>query len=119
MDIKELGFSLAHIGINQENEEQAKKTAALLGELFGFETRETAGSVFVNEQFEVMKMPFRGKLGHLAIRTCNAAAAREYLESKGVVFDEASAAYGEDGKLKLIYARDDIAGFAFHITQIA
>ena len=117
MDVKDLGFQLGHIGINQADAEEAKRTAALMAELFGFPLRETDGSIFANEQFEIMKMPFRGKMGHFSILTDDAAAARAYLESKGIVFDESSASYDENGKLKIVYARDDIGGFAFHLAQ--
>ncbi len=117
MDPKELNFSLAHLGINQADAEEGAATAKLLCALFGWEERETPGSIFVNEQFEVMKMPFRGRLGHIGITTNNVVAAKAWLESQGIVFAEESANYDENGNLKLIYARDDIAGFAFHITQ--
>lgn len=117
IDVKNLGFEMAHIGINQENVEEAKKTVALLGALFGFESRETDGSFFVNEQFEVMKKPFLGKLGHVAIRTTDPDKARAYLESRGVAFNESTANYGPDGELNTIYFQDDIAGFAFHLVR--
>ncbi len=118
MNAKDLNFRLLHIGINSADLEEGKATAELLAELFGFPLRETDGSWFANEQFEIMKMPFRGKHGHIAIATSNAGEARSYLESKGVVFDESSAKYEADGKLKLIYAQTEIAGFAFHLTEI-
>ena len=117
MDAKNFGFELGHIGINQADAAEAKQNAALLAELFGFPLRETDGSIFANEQFEIMKKPFRGRLGHFSIRANDAAAARAYLEGKGIVFDESSASYDENGKLKIVYARDDIAGFAFHLAQ--
>jgi 2-dehydro-3-deoxyphosphogluconate aldolase/(4S)-4-hydroxy-2-oxoglutarate aldolase len=34
-----------------------------------------------------------------------------------VEFDESTATYDEKGKLKVVYMKDDIAGFAFHIVQ--
>ena len=117
MDVKDFGFELGHIGINQTDAAEAKQTVAILTELFGFPTREADSSTFVNEQFEIMKLPFRGRLGHFSIRTDDAAAARAYLEGKGIVFDESSASYDENGRLKIVYARDDIAGFAFHLAQ--
>ena len=117
MEAKDFNFEMAHIGINQENAEEAKKTAALLNALFGFPTRETDGSIFVNEQFEVMKSPFLGKLGHIAIRTDDPEKARKYLEQKGIKFNESTANYGPDGKLNTIYFAEDIAGFAFHLVR--
>lgn len=117
MEANNFGFKMGHIGINQSGLAEAQQTAALLSELFGFPLRETEGSIFANEQFEIMKKPFRGRLGHFSILTDDAGAARAYLESKGIVFDESSATYGEDGRLMIVYARDDIAGFAFHLAQ--
>lgn len=117
MTAKDFDFQLAHLGINSKDAEEGKATAALLAELFGFPVREGNSSIFVNEQFEVMKKPFRGTLGHFALTTNDAAGARKYLESKGIEFDESSASYDENGRLKLVYANNEIGGFAFHITQ--
>lgn len=117
MDIKELGFELVHVGINQENQEEAKKTVELLSTLFGFPCRETPGSWFVNDQFEVMKSPFLGKNGHIAIAVNDSQAAYTYLKSQGVEFNEESAVYLPDGRLNVIYLKDEIAGFAFHLVQ--
>lgn len=117
MDVKELGFELAHIGINPAADAAAADTVRLLCALFGFQCRETEGSYFLNEQFEVMKAQGRGRLGHIAIRTADAGAARAYLESMGAEFDESSAMYNDEGRLQVIYMRGDIAGFAFHLAQ--
>lgn len=117
IDVKELEFEVAHIGINQENESEAKKTAQLLTDLFGFSQRDTAGSIFVNDQFEVMKTNYLGRNGHVAIRTKNIELAKTYLESKGIAFDEQSANRNEKGNLAAIYFQDDIAGFRFHLLQ--
>lgn len=119
MEAKDFKFELLHLGINQSGAEEGAATAKLFGELFGFPLRETDGSYFANEQFEIMKKPFRGTLGHFAIGTCDAAGAKKWLESKGIVFDETSAQYDDKGGLKLIYAHTEIAGFAFHLTQKA
>lgn len=117
MDCKDLDFQMVHIGINQADNEEAVKTVKLLETLFGFTSRETPGSWFVNDQFEVMKMPFLGKYGHIAIAVNDSQAAYEYLKSKGVEFNEESAGYLPDGRLNTIYFKDDIAGFAFHLVQ--
>lgn len=119
MEAKDFKFELLHLGINQSGAEEGAATAKLFAELFGFPLRETDGSYFANEQFEIMKKPFRGTLGHFAIGTCDAVGARKWLESKGIVFDETSAQYDDNGGLKLIYAHTEIAGFAFHLTQKA
>lgn len=117
MEAKDFEFEMGHIGINEPDSEEAKKTVETLCGLFGFTIREIDLSYFLSEQFEIMKMPWRGKLGHFSIRTNDIAGAKKYLESKGIVFDEDSAGYNEDGSLRMIYARDDIAGFAWHLNQ--
>jgi len=117
MDAKDFNFSLLHIGINTTGAEEGIAIANLLTELFGFAQRDTVGSIFVNEQFEVMKKPFRGRLGHIAIATDDIVAAKAYLEGKGIVFADETAGYGPNGELRVIYTRDDIAGFAFHLSQ--
>lgn len=117
MDVKDLEFSLGHLGINQADDAEAKVTIALLGDLFGFAARETDGSYFVNEQFEVMKMPFLGRLGHVAILTRDVGEAKKYLEGKGVAFNEETANRTPDGRLMAIYFQNEIAGFAFHLKQ--
>ena len=116
-DVKKFDFELAHVGINHDNAEEAKKTAHVLADLFGFEPRETEGSIFVNEQFELMKRQYLGRLGHIAVRTSHIDEAKKYLEDKGIAFDEDSAGYAPDGQLNVIYFRDDIAGFRFHLTR--
>lgn len=116
---KEYGFELLHLGINCPDEEAGKATAALLVSLFGFPARDAGVSTFVNEQFEVMNFMGRGTIGHFAIGTTDIVGAKAMLESKGIEFDPASATYFEDGRLKLIYAKNEIGGFAFHLTQKA
>lgn len=117
MNANDFNFELLHLGINQSGPEEGTATAMLLAELFGFPLRETKDSWFVNEQFEVMKKPFRGTMGHFAIATSDILAARKWLESKGIEFDDHSAVYDENGRLKLIYSNNEIGGFAFHLTQ--
>lgn len=117
MNPKELGFELLHVGINTTGADEGASVAQLMADLFGFELRETSGSWFANNQFEIMKMPYLGTHGHLSLGTTDATAARAWLESKGYTFNESTAQYDDAGKLKLVYANEEIAGFAFHITQ--
>ncbi|MET0016199.1 VOC family protein [Oscillibacter sp.] len=119
MDVKELGFELAHVGINQKDAAEAKATAELLCDLFGFSLRETEGSFFTDDYFEVMKKEYLGRLGHVAIRTSDTEKAMAYLKTKGIDFDESTAGRGPNGKIRVIYFAKDIAGFRFHLTQKA
>lgn len=114
---EQLHYQLAHIGMNCRDEEEARETADLLQKLFGWEQKETEGSIFAGDGFEIMKHPFLGRLGHAAILCDDAAQARKQLEERGVEFDDETAGYTEDGRLNTIYFRHDIAGFRFHLKQ--
>ena len=70
----------------------------------------------MNDGFEVMKIPFRGKNGHIAIGCNNIRRARWHMERRGFVFDEESVIM-KNGKMRAIYLKDDIAGFAVHLLQ--
>lgn len=118
MDVKELGFTLLHLGINNANETEGKQTAETLCALFGFESRETDAAVFVNEQFEVMKKKGLGELGHVAIGTKDVEKAMEYLMGKGISFDETTIGRNEAGRIRIVYFAQDIAGFRFHLSLI-
>jgi 2-dehydro-3-deoxyphosphogluconate aldolase/(4S)-4-hydroxy-2-oxoglutarate aldolase len=111
------GFSVAHIGINRENENAAIETASALKRLFAFSIKEGTGSIFAGESIEIMKSPYLGKNGHIAIAVTNTARARSYLERKGVAFNHGSAKFNEKGALVTIYLQDEIAGFAVHLLQ--
>ena len=58
-------FSLAHIGINAENEADALKIAELFAALFGFEVKPGNSSVFAGTAVEVMKTPYLGANGQV------------------------------------------------------
>ena len=107
-----LGFELAHIGINTECEEDAKKAAKMFSLMFGFDIAEGNSSIFVGKRsFEIMKTPFLGKYGHIAIRTNTISRAIAYFKSNGFEFNE------ETNNGKAIYFKDEIAGFAIHLLQ--
>jgi 2-dehydro-3-deoxyphosphogluconate aldolase/(4S)-4-hydroxy-2-oxoglutarate aldolase len=111
------GFEIIHVGINSENKEEGEKTAALLCKLFLLDPDVRSKATFAGTKFEVMHLPFRGKNGHIAIGCNFPDRARSYLERLGVEFDESTATYDEKGKLKVVYMKDDIGGFAFHLIQ--
>ena len=64
-----------------------------------------------------MKVPGRGRNGHIALATSDLPAARQYLEKKGFAFDDASIKRMEDGRILVIYAKQEIGGFAIHLMQ--
>jgi 2-dehydro-3-deoxyphosphogluconate aldolase/(4S)-4-hydroxy-2-oxoglutarate aldolase len=109
-----LGLTLVHVGINSGSPEQAEKDAKAIAALLSLPLKDGNSSVFAGAGFECMKKPFRGTHGHVAIGCNSAERARWHLERRGFVFDESSASVKE-GKLKAIYLKDEIAGFAFHL----
>lgn len=112
-----LGFELRHIGINGQNEEEALQTARWFETLFGFGVKAGAYSVFAGTAVEVMKQPYLGKNGHIAIGTNSVPRARAYLQRMGAAFDDATEKKNADGNIIAVYLKDEIAGFAVHLVQ--
>lgn len=113
-----LGFELAHVGVNAENEEEALKAANRFAFLFGMPAKVGASSIFAGTALEVMKEPYLGKHGHIAIRTNYIERAVNYMETVlGVEFNAESAKRGPKGELKAIYLKEEIGGFAVHLVQ--
>lgn len=112
-----LGFDIAHVGINEQNEQSAKKTAHWLGGLFGFAVKEGNSSAFAGSKVELTYGPGKGRNGHIAISTISIDRAKAYLEQSGIAFNEDSVKFNSSGKKIAIYLRDEIAGFAVHLLQ--
>ena len=113
------GFSLAHIGINAANAEEAQAAAKQFELLFGFVPKDGNSSIFCASYLELMKSPYLGKNGHIAIGTASLPRAVAYLERKGVAFNKESEKFDAKGKRTAIYLKDEIAGFAVHLVQSA
>lgn len=112
-----LGFELAHIGINAENEQQATQIANGFASIFNFAAKPGNSSIFAGTAVEVMKAPYLGKNGHIAIRTNYIERAVNYLEMQGVKFNEQSKKLNAKGELAAIYLAEEIGGFAVHLVQ--
>ena len=106
-----LGFSLAHVGINCENEVEAHRAAKTLCAFFGFDYKPGNSSIFAGSAVECMKAPYLGKNGHIAIGTNNIDRAVYHLGRQGVEFDESTR------KPKAIYLKGEVGGFAIHLVQ--
>lgn len=111
-----LGFELKHIGINAANEEEADSVAGSFEKLFGFAKKAGGSSVFAGSAIEVMKAPYLGKNGHIAIGTNYIERAVYHMELQGFEFDMDTAKY-KDGKLKAVYLKGELGGFAVHLVQ--
>ena len=113
-----LGFELAHVGVNAENEEEAVKTANRFAFIFGMPAKVGNSSVFAGSALEVMKTPYLGKNGHIAVKTNYIERAVNYLSTVlSVEFNEESAKRDAKGNLKAIYLKEEIGGFAIHLVQ--
>ena len=55
--------------------------------------------------------------GYIAIATSDLPAARAYLEEKGFAFDDSSVKRFPDGRILVIYSREEIGGCAIHLMQ--
>jgi 2-dehydro-3-deoxyphosphogluconate aldolase/(4S)-4-hydroxy-2-oxoglutarate aldolase len=112
-----LGFELAHVGLNEENAENAGKNVELFSRLFHFPVAEGQGSFFLGEkEIEILKGPGRGEKGHLAFATNDIGRALFYLDRQGIR-PVAGTEKLKDGKTILIYLNQEIAGFAIHLRQ--
>ncbi len=113
-----LGFELAHVGVNAQNEDEAEKVAKRFAFLFGMPAKNGNSSIFAGTALEVMKTPYLGANGHIAIRTNYIERAVNYMETVlGVTFNEESAKRDNKGALKAIYLQETIGGFAVHLVQ--
>ena len=112
-----LNFRIKHVGINSKDAREAKKTATLLCSIFDFDYNDTELSVFTGTAVEVMKYMGRGSLGHIAIGADNVDRAEYYLRQRGFSFDESTRRVDASGRTTFLYLKDEIGGFAFHLTK--
>lgn len=112
-----LGFDLRHIGINCDHAEAAQKASSVISKLLRVPERDTPGSIFVGTQFELMKTPYLGKHGHIALATNFIDRAIAYLDRNGVRIKPETRSE-KDGKLSTVYLDFDLAGFAVHLVQL-
>ena len=111
-----LGFEVAHIGVNCEDAEAASAVCEKLNKAFDLPVKDGNSSMFASGGIEVMKSMFRGKNGHIAIRTNSVELALAELEKKGFAYDESSAKV-KNGRMTVAYLKDEFGGFAVHLLQ--
>jgi 2-dehydro-3-deoxyphosphogluconate aldolase/(4S)-4-hydroxy-2-oxoglutarate aldolase len=115
----EFECKLVHIGINGKDAAEAEKVAGEFSAIFGLPVKIGNSSVFSGKIIEVMKEPYLGKNGHIAISTPKITEAVEYLKHNGIKFNEQSAKFKPDGSLNAIYLESEIGGFALHFVAAA
>ncbi len=112
-----LGFEIRHIGINAADENTADGVADAFSAMFGMEKKVGNSSIFVGKGFEIMKKPYLGANGHIAVQTNSVDRAFYHLSRQGYQFNMDTAAYDADGRLKVVYLQDEVGGFAVHLVQ--
>ncbi len=114
---KMLGLELRHVGVNSGSPEKAMEDAKKFAKLLGWEIKDGNSSTFVGTGFEMMKKPFKGTHGHIAIGCNSVVRAKWHLEQRGFEFVDESEATIKNGKMTAIYLKDEIAGYAVHLVQ--
>ncbi|WP_366925628.1 VOC family protein [uncultured Ruminococcus sp.] len=112
-----LGFELAHIGINCDSESEALDVTSKFDKLFGWEQKNGNSSVFAGGAVECMKAPFKGAKGHIAVRTNSVRRAVYQLAHQGIEADMSTAKYDADGRMTVVYLKEDFGGFAVHLVE--
>lgn len=113
-----LGFELVHVGINCANPEEAEGVADKFQSAFGFAKKVGNSSVFASTYVEMMKSPFRGDNGHIAIATNSVKRAVYQLKLRGFEADETSFKFDKStGELNVAYLKDQFGGFAVHLVK--
>lgn len=108
-----LSTSPAHVGVSGASEREARASEPFAA-LLGFAVEEGNSSFFADGGTEMMKRPYQGVHGHIAIGTPDMAAAPAELEAKGFVLDPSAAKHLPDSALNAIYLTREICGFAVH-----
>lgn len=111
-----LGFEVAHVGINTDDNAAAQSVAGDFNAAFGFSVKDGNSSVFSSTGIEVMKSRYLGKQGHIAVRTNRMDIAIAELEKKGFAVDMDTAKYKGE-KMVAVYLKNEIGGFAVHLLQ--
>lgn len=112
-----LGFEVRHVGINAADPQEADQIASAFDSTFGFRKKTGNSSVFAGTGVEVMKSPYLGLHGHIAVQTDSIDRAVWHLERRGVEFDHSTAKYNAAGKMAAIYLKQEFGGFAVHLVQ--
>lgn len=108
---------VAHVGINATDPADADRIAGEFSDLMGLEARDTPVSVFSDTLVETMKQNGRGTKGHIGFHVNDMVAAEKWFSEHGMEINEDSRALNADGTTRLVYFKQEIGGFAIHITS--
>lgn len=112
-----LGFKLAHVGLNHDNEDIAISNAEKLNDFLGLTVKNGNSSVFCNKDVEFMKTNYYGQKGHIGFYTNSIVRAAQWLRNRGISLREESFRYDDKGKLVSFYLQEELGGFAVHLVR--
>ena len=113
-----LGFELAHVGINNENKEEALANADAMNRAFPLGVKIGSGkSSFLGTAVELMHRPYYGEKGHICFKTNSPERAKAFFEKQGLGIKENSISRNDKGEIKFFYLKDEIGGFALHVVK--
>ncbi len=115
---KVLGFQIKHVGINCNNEIDAINGAQKFQNIFGFVKKEGDTNCFAGSDIELLKSPYLGEMGHIAIGTNNIERAIDSLHRKGIEIASETSVFSPDGKKVAVYMKEEICRFAIHLLQV-
>lgn len=110
------GLEFAHLGVNNENADEAEK--GIKGfEALGMATKRGNSSVFMDTFIEVMPKMYLGKNGHIGFRCFDLERTLSYLSQYGFTPNEETIARDAKGKIKVCYLNEPLCGFAIHLVK--
>ncbi len=115
--LRAFGFELLHVGVNTRDAQDASNVANSFAGLLSIPVMEFPGAYFAGSMFEIVKGPFLGENGHIAIQTNDIERAVHHFECMGAELDKGSAVRDENGGLIAIYFKQTIGGFAIHLRR--
>ncbi|MEI8199631.1 MAG: VOC family protein [Eubacteriales bacterium] len=115
--IEEMGFYVAHIGINCMDEKSASQAANTFSGIFGFPVKDGKSSLFAGKQIELLKSPGYGSKGHIAVMSNDIDESIRLLYDNGVDFIWDSISKNEKGETVRIFLKNEIEGFAIHLLR--
>lgn len=111
---KMFDFKLLHIGLNSRDAEEAQENGSAFAQMFNLPLTELPGAYFAGTMMEIVKTPFYGPHGHIAISTNYMDRAMAYFERRGYRFRPSE---GERKDLVAAYFTNEIGGFAIHLRK--
>ena len=111
-----LGFEVAHVGINCENDAAAMEVAKLFDQAFATGIKDGTSSIFASSGVEVVKSMYLGANGHIAMKTANIERGIAALLDRGFEVDMETAKYKGETMIA-VYLKQSFGGFAIHLLQ--